>query len=143
MILLLLRRQINTPMTLNIDRQLRILIIRHAGLLNQMNIDNPLLARIPFHEEAKLEMLGAPLVRLFCAGKEAVPGLPRPAVLAVRGDLGRLAEEFLAARVGADFLRGFVEVGGFGVGAEDVAEEEVCYAALSKTKTSVPRLCRM
>ena len=130
MVLLLLRSQINAAMALDIDRQLSILVSRHARLLDQMDIDNTLLPSISFHEEAELQVLGAPLVRLFGAGEEAIPGLSRPAVLAVRGDLGGVAEQLLASRVGADFLGGFVEVGGFGVGAEDVAEEEVCHAAL-------------
>ena len=96
MVLLLLRSQINAAMALDIDCQLGILVSRHARLLDQMNMHDALLPSISFDEEAELQMLGAPLVRLLGAGKEAIPGMSRPAVLAVRSDLRRVAEQLLA-----------------------------------------------
>lgn len=75
-------------------------------------------------------MRGAPFVRLFCATDEAVLCVPRPRALAKGGDLGALAEQFLAPGVVADQIGSMVEVGGFGIGTENVAEEEVCHAAL-------------
>ena len=116
-------------MSLDIDRQFRILVRCHARLLDQMHVHYALLA-IALDKEPELQMLCAPLVRLFRAAYEAILRITTERTLAVRCDLGALAQQFLAPRVLPHLFGGFVEVGGFGVGTEDVAEEEVCYAAL-------------
>ena len=129
MILLLFRRQINTSMTLDIDRQLGVLVGCHARLLDQVHMHDALLA-IALDKEPELQMVGAPLVRLFCATDKAILCISTERTLAVRCDLGAFTEQFLASWVSPYLLGSFVEVGGFRVGTEDVAEEEVCYATL-------------
>jgi hypothetical protein len=116
-------------MALDIDRQLGILVCRHARLLDQMHMHDALLA-IAFNKESELQMVCAPFVCLLCATDEAILGIAAERVLAVRCNLGAFAKQFLAPWVLPYLLGGFVEVGGFRIGAEDVAEEEICYAAL-------------
>lgn len=100
-----------------------------------MDMHNALLA-IALDKESKLQVLCAPLVCLFRAGYEAVLRIATPRALAECCDMRASTEQLLAPRVLPYLLGGFVEVGRFGVGAEDVAEEEVCYAALNKSARS-------
>lgn len=58
-------------MPLDIDRQLRILVGCHARLLDQMHVHDALLA-IALDKEPELQMVCAPLIRLFCAAYKAV-----------------------------------------------------------------------
>lgn len=58
----------------------------------------------------------------------------------MRSDFASWAKEPLAFGVGADGGCGAVEVCGFGVGAEDVGEEEVAYAALCSSQLGLVKL---
>jgi hypothetical protein len=128
-------------MPLNIDRQLRVFVRCHAWFLDQMHMHDTLLA-VALNEESELQMVCAPLVRLLCAADEAILGIAAERVLAVRCNLGPFAKQFLAPWVLPYLLCGFVEVGGFRIGAEDVAEEEICYASLCMS-VWVLRQCRV
>lgn len=89
------------------------------------------LAQRSLDVEAKAHVLGAPLIRLFCARQEAVARPSRPRAFAIRGDLVARAKERGALWRGADLCDGAIEEGGFGGGGEDVGEEEGEDAALS------------
>lgn len=88
------------------------------------------LAQRPFDVESEAQVGGAPLVCLFCAADVAIAGPARPRCFAECCNLGAIAEQLLAPGILPYHVCGVVEVCGFGVGAEDVAEEEVRHAAL-------------
>ena len=90
------------------------------------------LAQRPLNVESKLQVLGAPLVRLLGRRDEAVARQTRPRSFAVCADFRAGTKQALALGVGADGGRRAVEVCGFGGGREDVGEEEVGDAALEK-----------
>lgn len=119
-------------MSLDIDRQLGVFIRCHARLLDQMHVHHALLA-IALDKESELQMVRAPFIRLLCATDEAILRIATESVLAICCDLRAFAEQFLASWVLPYLFGGFIEVGGFRVGTEDVAEEKVCYAALCKS----------
>jgi hypothetical protein len=123
-------------MPLHIHRQLLILELALTRPLHKMHMHNTLTQRA-LHKEPEAQVLGAPLVRLSGAADVPVARPSRPGSLAVRGDLGRWAEERGAARVGADEGDGAVEEGGFGGRGEDVGEEEGGYARLGCLSVAV------
>lgn len=112
-------------MALDIHSQLCILEGIHTRLLEQMCVHHTLSAILAFNIKPKAQMLCAPLVCLLGAANVSIPRPSRPGCFAERCNLGPVAEQFLAARVLPYHVGGVIEVCGFRVWGEDVAEEEV------------------
>lgn len=84
--MLLLARQVNPAVSLDIQGQLGVLEVVLARPLDQVGVDDTLSKR-PLDVEPKAQMVGAPFVRLFCAGDVAIAGPARPRCFAKGGDL--------------------------------------------------------
>lgn len=116
-------------MALDIHRQRLILVLGLARPLGQMHMHHPLSQRT-LDIKLEAQMLRTPPVRLLSTADIPIARPPRPRRFAVRCDFRSWAQQFLAARVGADEAGCAVEIGGFGRRAEDVGEEEVAYPGL-------------
>lgn len=129
MLLLFLARQIYPAVPLDVHCEFRILECVHTWLLQQVRIHHAL-AQGSFNVKSESQVLCAPFVRLFGAADVAIPCPARPRCFTECCDLGALAEKLLASWILPYHVRGVVEVCGFRVGREDIAEEEVCHTTL-------------